>query len=341
MVKPIRILDNWFDKHLSVGQMVRDIPYVLVFKTTNFCWYKCPHCCECSGPDQPKRYIPAHVIRYYIETALQDPQFSKSVVFTGGEIFSSYKFGEHNYVPKLLRTCTNNKISVDIKTNAGWAHTDFGGEIVNDLTNVIHSSKPYAIQISMSLDRYHKNSVNNVSHVISQLAKNDCKVNIFLSSFAGMENMYDELKKQLKKSGVPVKNMMMFQPCFPEIAQDADVVNNCVMLNFSSSVPAPFANGRAKNLPNAIKSEFPQFEFLSRNNDSNSVLVAFDSFGRVTLGENSGRKIGTNWLTDNKMARHMYDIQRSLVRNARYEEIRAIVKENWRPVPISRVPRTQ
>ena len=51
------------DKLLPVGRLVRRNPYVMIFKTTNYCGYKCAHCCENSGPDQAKSFIPPFVIK--------------------------------------------------------------------------------------------------------------------------------------------------------------------------------------------------------------------------------------------------------------------------------------
>ncbi len=315
------------DRALPFGVLVREMPYILVFKTTNWCWYKCAHCCESSGPDQARVYIPAPVIKNYIAQASWDPYFARSVVFTGGEIFSSYKWGDPTYVPTLLRICTENNIGADIKTNAGWARTSFGEQIFRDLTDVVKSARPYSLQMSMSLDNYHTNAVINVSHVISRLAREKCPVMINLSSFGGMEHLYDELKSQIKKSGLTIcpghfgslQNMM-----------SVDTVGEKLVMHFGGP-SAPFANGRARDLPNAVPTEFPQFKvFLP----GMKMLVAFDVFGRVTLGENSGQKISTEFIGKDNTARPLADIRRDLVRNARAAELRAILFQGYKPIPV-------
>ena len=84
----------------NAGKLYRCLPYALIFKTTHYCYYKCAHCCEDAGPHREKQYINADIICNYISQAIQQPSFSRDVIFTGGEVFSSYKFGDEKYVSK-------------------------------------------------------------------------------------------------------------------------------------------------------------------------------------------------------------------------------------------------
>lgn len=312
-------------KYLQVGEIVRSMPYVLVFKTTNYCWYKCPHCCESSGPDQPKVYMPADVIEGYLAQAKADPLFGNEVVFTGGEIMSAYRFGPENYVPWLLNSALNKQIGVDIKTNGAWAKTTFGKTIFSDLETVVRNHAPYAMQLSLSLDKYHKNSIENTYLIISALARKKLKLQINISSFAGQEDMFNTVLDQLKKSGVPVYNGHIFTNTGN--IYDRIVANNSILIEYSTA--SVFAHGRAKNLPEAQDTQFPQFSFMA---PPNLILTAFDTFGRTTLGENSGHKISAAWRQPNGIARPLADIRHDLVRHAQYEEIRARLLFGWRPV---------
>ncbi len=325
MSKLKQFLTNVIDDALPMGAVVRDRPYTLVFKTTNYCWYKCPHCCESSGPDQAKYYIPYPVIRNWLVEASQDKMFSGNVVFTGGEIFSAYRFGDKSYVPNLLKTALDYKMGVDIKTNAAWSRTTWGEEIFKDLTDIINSYPPYSMEISLSLDNYHKNSVDNAARVISRLARNKCHVRIYLSTFRGHENLYDQLRTQLRKSHTPVTKRVVLRQEDGSL-HDVDAVRNSVILRLGDAVDLPFDNGRAKNLPETYHTKFPQFAFLSKDL---TVMMAFDVMGRVTLGENSGRKINTSYIGRNHIQRHISDIRRDLISSARVEEVRASIFENW------------
>ena len=80
-----------------------------------------------------------------------------------------------------------------------------------------------------------------------------------------------------------------------------------------------FAGGRAKNLSDAYHNKIPQFTVLS---DDMHTLMAFDSFGRVTLGENDGHKIKTRWRASDGTSRSLWNIRRDLVSRAQYEELR-------------------
>ncbi len=303
---------DFIDLTFPIGGIIRRFPYVLIFKTTNYCWYKCLHCCENSGPDQQKHYIPRNIIKDYISKALEDSSFSKEVVFTGGEIMSSYLFYESNYVPDLLNFCCDRGVGVDIKTNGDWVNTDLGKRIFHDLTESISNGKPYGIQISLSLDKFHKNSMENCVKIIKELYKyKDMHTVVHLSSFKGDEYLYIALCMLLKKEGVRFDKVIL------KNGRIVDIVGDKLIL-LQSSDATLFSGGRAKNLAEAMKVENSQFNFLSENNN---ILMAFDSFGNVTLGENSGKKIKTEWTTNKNVVRSLHDIKKSLISKAHLEEI--------------------
>lgn len=316
---------NWIDNVLPVGGMVRRHPYVMVFKTTNWCWCKCDHCCENSGPDQPKNYIPAQTIKDYLAQGLKDSYFSREVVFTGGEIISAYKFGDADYVPDLLMFCNKNNIGADIKTNAAWVNTSFASCVFDDMSRIIGAGRPYSLQISLSLDNYHKNSMkNNIVFIEKMSHRANMPVAIHLSTFYGDDDMYGELKRELSNRGVRVRNAIIHNPDSGTY-RDVDITDNGIILLTSRATL--FDGGRAKNLAEAEHSKFSQFKFLSTNLH---VLMAFDSFGNVTLGENSGVKIKTNWRTSNNVARPLMSIRHDLVKNAQFHELRARIFQNWK-----------
>lgn len=304
---------NLLDKMFPISKLVNGLQYVMVFKTTNYCWYNCPHCCESSGPNQQKYYIPAPVIKKYISQGLDDKLFSRSVVFTGGEIMSAYKFGDKNYVPELLTFCQDKAVGVNIKTNAAWVNAGFGHQIFDDLRQVISNGAPYTIQISLSLDEFHKNSVSNCVKFIDALHRyKNMHAIVHTSSFSGEEHLYKELIKSLKDRGV------LFNKAILPNGKMADVAGDSLLL-LPSFNAVLFDGGRAKNLPQAQKTYMPQFKFLTPDK---KVLMAFDSFGCVTLGENSGRKIRTKWCADEDLIYSLPHIRKKLVNGTRMEEIR-------------------
>ncbi len=303
------------DKILPIGGIVRDFPYVLVFKTTNWCWYKCPHCCENAGPDNSRAFIPIGIIKGYISQAMQDVKFNNSVIFTGGEIMAAYAFGATDYVPELLKFCLNHNIGTDIKTNAAWVNAKYAPRVFDDLSAASSIGKPYSFQISLSLDRYHKHSIQNCAKFIHELSKRpETHVVINLASFENDRHMFNDLFNTLKRNGTGIDDAIVIsngKQLKKYIAGDTLLLN--------TSVGTLFDGGRAKNIHGAYHDKTPQFSFISNDGD---VLMAFDSFGRVTLGENSGRKINTKWRNNSGCPRALSDIRHRLISNAQFEDIR-------------------
>lgn len=315
------------DKLLPIGGIIRRLPYVIIFKTTNYCWFRCAHCCESAGPDQPRKYMPLDIIYTYLCEAVKDPLYSGHAVFTGGEIMSSYRFGDPAYVPTILKWCLQANIRTDIKTNAGWARTSFGKQIFDDLADVITTHPDNRLQISLSLDKFHTNCMENNLHVLERLAGDKLKVAINMPLFKDSAQMFPELLNRLRARGVRVEELMMLNPKTMG-ATPVTLLNQSVLVQHRCTTL--FDGGRAKNLPQASHTEFPQFKFMDA---SGMYYMAFDTRGRVTLGENSGRKISTRWkLPFTNRIYCMDAIKKALIQDARYEELRAILFHGWKRV---------
>lgn len=320
-------IQDKIDKFLPVGKIVRQLPYIMVFKTTNYCWYQCPHCCESCSPKQDRKFIPLEVIYTYLTQAVQDPQFSGHVVFTGGEIMSSYLFGDPKYVPTILKWCLSANFSTDIKTNAGWARAGFGGQIYSDLATVINEHPQCQMQISLSLDNFHKNALENNTRLLEQLSgdiKHRLAINIV--SFPDSAQMYPELLKRLRRQGVRVDDAMIIDNKTMDI-KPVTVLNGNIILQNNCSVL--FDGGRARGMRGALHTEFPQFKFMCAPGQT---LMKFDVDGMVTLGENSGRKISTPWLAGHEKMYALKYIKKGLVLDARIEEIRARIFQGWKGI---------
>lgn len=320
MSKLLQLLDS----KLLATQLVIHQPYVLVFKTTHYCWYNCAHCCENSGPHQPRQYIPQTIICDYLAQAKSDTAFSNEVVFTGGEIFSAYRFGPENYVPDLLNFSLDNNIGTDIKTNAGWARTSFGRDVFSDIGRIISAHKPYAMQISLSLDKYHTNAVDNCVRVISKIAsiKNN-KTMIHVSSFDDANSLQSQMFAKLRNNRVRIDDAIIGTT---QNMRPVKLLNNGLLLNCSNATLR--AAGRGTQLPNAASDPFNQFSFMTGDG---YILVAFDSFGNVTLGENGPKKITVPWRDGTGTPRPLADIRRDLVRATRKMELQSIIFYGWRP----------
>ena len=324
MSKIKQVFEYAIDRILPMGMIVRDLPYVMVFKTTHWCWYNCPHCCESAGKNRPAEFIPADVIKYYTDAAKSDDQFAKEIVLTGGEIMASYKFDMPYYVPELTNYIVDRGIGLDIKTNGAWIRNkDLRTKIIPDLININERNSgqrrlPY--QLSLSLDKYHPNALENTYEIICELAqhnKNKPMILLHISGFTGQDKIYKELLAKLSEN----RNIKIEEAYIAAKSGNAiplHIINRCVALRPSFGAVL-FAGGRAQNLPEATPAANPTFEILNQDAE---VLMAFDAAGNVTLGENSGRKITVPWRDKDGNPRDLPAIRRDLVQRARYEQLR-------------------
>ena len=300
--------------------IVAQRPYVLVFKTTNWCCDKCLHCCESSGPDNPKNFIPESVIKGYIKQASSDKRFSRSVIFTGGELTGAYKFVDRHYVPNIINYALNMGCGVDIKTNAGWVNSPLATQIYADIENIVKKRAPskksklqiqheLPFQVSLSLDRFHNDALARNFKFIEHFANTElgASFRIHVSSFDADSGMFDELLFRLKKSGIAVTEMFLLGGNTDE-AKPVYGLNGNVIVQYGCA--DLFSGGRARDIKNAYHVPAPQFSFLCPNFDC---LVAFDSMGMVSLGENSGPKIVCNWRDNNGNPHELQPILNCLV----------------------------
>ncbi len=285
-----------------VSSIFQQLPYAMVFKTTNWCWNNCAHCCESSGSLMPKKFIPESVINGYVDQAITDKKFSRQIVFTGGEITAAYKFAGRDYLSNIINHALNANCGVDIKTNAGWVNSPLATVVYSDLEDVVRKQSDESnadsikniikFQVSLSLDRFHKDAMMRDFKFIEHFAHTNISGATFtvnVSSIKQDQNMFAELLNNLVDSGIRVEQLFMMD-------SDGNFVKNMYSLNgnivISNSTGTLFNGGRAKDIDFAYKTPFPQFAFMAPDGVS---LVAFDSLGNVTLGENSGQKISVPW----------------------------------------------
>ncbi len=330
MFKFSKSFEKKFYNFFPASYAVKNLPYILVFKATHWCWYNCPHCCESSGINRDKTFIPKSVIKHYIDSAVKNDKFYNNVVITGGELMSAYEHLDANYVPNLINYITNKNISLDIKTNGAWVKKlNLRETIFQDLINCANCHEPFAYQISLSLDKYHPHALENNYEIIRELAHNkDLKqpVLIHISGFDDDKKMFDNLITKLINT-----NNMTLEEAINFNTRDFIRILNKKIYIISSFSPAPFANGRATNLSEAIETKFPQFKFLGATHGALSLLMAFDAAGNVTLGENSGKKITVPWRDKNNNPRPLNKIRKDLVSKTILEEIRVKIKTFFFP----------
>ena len=324
MSKTQNLFNNVVDYFLPIGGLVRNLKYVMVFKTTHWCWYKCPHCCENSGPHRPREFMSEDVIKYYINQANNDTRFNKSVVLTGGEIMASYKFGPQNYVPNIMRYIMDSGTGLDIKTNGAWVRTPLKQVIINDFKDLAQNYQKWLslFQISLSVDSFHHNAIQNNHEIIRELAKcKNARIMVHVSGFNDQTDIMDKFINELKQDKeLKVEFLQMMSANSAPIP--VILINDGAVFLQTSTNAQLFSGGRAANLPNAQRIKYPQFSFATRDG---CLLMAFDTMGYVTLGESSGRKIHTTWRNPDGTPRPLADIKHDLIQSAHFEEIRQIL----------------
>lgn len=327
----MKALQNFFAKHFKPTAIVGHAPYSLIFKTTNYCWYKCPHCCENSGPDQEKTYIPENIICDYLDQAMTDSRFDQGVVFTGGEIFSSYKFYDPQYVPTLLKHSLEHGIGTDIKTNAGWVGTALDKQIFKDLKRVVidaynkQDEKHHVLQMSLSVDKFHANGFAKNIKLIQELS--ELPIIFHISYFNDQTDVLQEFEKQLFNK-VDIETAFIMKDSDGDAGRlvPINIINDCAI--YRKTCGKLFAGGRATHINGAKEYEYPQFAFLSSDHH---LLTAFDNFGRVTLGESCGHKIATPWVDYHMQPKKLNKIMDDLFIDAFKENIYANLHENIFP----------
>ena len=300
-----KIVTGFFRKNFPATRCVRSQLYTLVFKTTHFCWYNCAHCCENCGPTRPREFMDADIIKGYLNAAAADAKFSGEVVFTGGEIMTAYRFATPGYVKELLNHALGLSMCVDIKTNAAWTGAAFGRQIFDDLVSVA-AHNPYKLQVSLSLDNFHRNAAENNIRFITQMARRRAKITVHIAGLNGAHfvSPFDMLE-QVRASGIPVDYMIKKGDTPSDMIT---MVNNSVLVRTGAGTL--LSVGRAENIADAKYQKTPQFRFLSKDMH---VLTAFDSMGNVTLGEAARRKISTRWRDGAGNPRTLGDIRENLV----------------------------
>ena len=311
--------------------MVRLRPYFLGFKTTNYCWYRCPHCCENSGPHNPREFLPAHIITGYIDQAVKDPLFNQSVVFTGGEIMSAYRFGDENYVKTLLAHSMKHDLGIDIKTNAGWAGTNIEDKICDDLAQTIADNPTaYPPQISLSLDRFHTNAMRKNARVIQAMVARDSNVSFHLSGFGAQQIDADTeiLMKQLANAGLDVQ--MAFSMRDPNDVQPLWVINGKTVVRYSYGMLR--AAGRGTKLENTF--DVPDHQFSIFEPDMTQVNV-IEHGGRFRLGEAWPKNITTTWRHPDGTARSLREIRNRIVNATRRAELEYMLRNGRRLINLN------
>lgn len=147
-----------------------DAPLEMRFRLTNKCNERCPRCFECSGPENPLRFVPIEDIAFY--NNLKDVHY-KDVYMTGGEWSLVYHVYPHylRHVFEVLDLSKSDEYI--IQTNACWVNGGHRDEILGDIKYIQSQlgAKNRVLKLDTSVDRYRsRHSIYGVRDLICAVA---------------------------------------------------------------------------------------------------------------------------------------------------------------------------
>jgi hypothetical protein len=137
-----------------------------MFRMTRWCPLFCDICCEDAGPNCDGN-IARQTMEYYLNELKTDPRFFKSVVYTGGDPVG------HPDLFHMLHTTVKYGLLFNVKTSADFmSNQKLADAFFYNLKqlNLPRPSNQYVNhEIHISLDKHHKNCVQNGAALFSRL----------------------------------------------------------------------------------------------------------------------------------------------------------------------------
>ena len=181
----------------------------LSLKITNWCNLNCAHCCENSGKNRAKRFLPLEKIEKYLQEFKELPyDLSEYVVIGGGEGLSPYLFGNFDYIPNLLKEINKVGGISTIKTNGVWGNNAVARKLIlKDLAIFAHKIGK-VVSLDISLDEFHDN-ITAVADIFSEILSDDyiaVSIRPALLGFYtdGSSNALLQLKSELKSRKIAI-----------------------------------------------------------------------------------------------------------------------------------------
>ncbi|MBR4806369.1 MAG: hypothetical protein IKZ64_00945 [Alphaproteobacteria bacterium] len=171
-----------------------------------------------AGPHQPKNFMNLSDVLFYFNQFDQEPNFSRSVGFNGGEVMTAYKHYSPDYIPNLIQECVNRNYRLDIRTNSLWTEDNTINSIVwKSLDDIDFSNYTNKIKFSLSVDKFHNNEDANMK-LISRICNSDLQEHFDFDAFIIPDDpteedsykLYDRLNNlfvKLAKNGIKLSDM--------------------------------------------------------------------------------------------------------------------------------------
>lgn len=132
------INDKIDDYSIVASQIINDnknYDVDLLFYLTRFCNLACEGCYMRSNTGVPRNVLPSSDIEFYLKEFAKIPRFTKSVVFSGGEIFST----PIEYLEKNAALVLDCGYQLQLKTNGAWVNNS---ELAPRVLNMLRKLNP-------------------------------------------------------------------------------------------------------------------------------------------------------------------------------------------------------
>ena len=191
------LYNNQCDNASQVYSLIENAHMHVFFDVTYACDLSCAHCIYSADSNQPLTFIPTKDISFLINQARKEREHVCAFALFGGEPTLA-EIHNKGYLKTVADSVRANKNSLRMSTNGNWINGEHANYMIEQLVYVYKTAPRFQLQISV--DRFHKNSVQSATKIIQELDKYDeiiGKHNIVIRGFEFDKNLaqhFDSMK---------------------------------------------------------------------------------------------------------------------------------------------------
>ena len=138
------------------------------FDTTYACDLSCGHCIYSADSKQPLTFIPAQEISHLVNKARTEHEHVCAYALFGGEPTLA-EIHNNGYFKTVADAVRDNRQGLRMSTNANWINGEHAEYLIEQIMYIYRTVSLF--QFQLSVDRFHKDSVQSAIKVIKQLDK--------------------------------------------------------------------------------------------------------------------------------------------------------------------------
>ena len=162
------LYNNQCDNASQVYSLIENAHMHVFFDVTYACDLSCAHCIYSADSNQPLTFIPTKDISFLINQARKEREHVCAFALFGGEPTLA-EIHNKGYLKTVADSVRANKNSLRMSTNGNWINGEHANYMIEQLVYVYKTAPRFQLQISV--DRFHKDSVQSAIKVIKQLDK--------------------------------------------------------------------------------------------------------------------------------------------------------------------------